>query len=555
MSIKKFLLKGAVMDADYKSQQIEDYQGNPLIEALPEIYSETKVIKKLVNRPLYKEEEKTYPSHLRMHMVQRVYRDFFQPLSIHLEVEQRVSRIIRDGYLGRSPLTPNYAYKVRKDAYHLIVGNGNIGGKVLNASSSGFAIVGISGIGKSSTLEKVLNMYPQVVIHTSYQEQPLHLYQVVWLKMDCPHDGSIKGLCLNFLSAMDEILGGNYYKKHGGGRKTVDELLPIISQIAAVHCLGVLVIDEIQNLNEAKSGGSAKMLNFFVQLVNTIGVPVILIGTYKASSILDGEFRNARRVSGQGDLIWSRMQNDDEWDYFLKGLWCYQWTSKFVEYNVDFKEVMYYESQGISDIAVKLFMLAQWRCIDTNKPNITPSIIKSVARDRLQLLQPALTALRTGVKGDIEKLGDIFSKLETVDLLNEIEEKLKQKDRLELLKQEMDYNTYEPLIQEVGKWLIEGGIEEVIASQCAKDVVSENLDKLTKVDLKQLALKHALSKLRDGTVKSKPKMKKLKATYKEADDLRLIYLKAKEKKILNYDALKVAGFIKQPNEFLTGQGG
>ena len=58
------------------------------------------------------------------------------------------------------------------------------------------------------------------------------------------------------------------------------------------------------------------MLNFFVQLVNTIGVPVILIGTYKASSILDGEFRNARRVSGQGDLIWSRMQNDDEWDYF-----------------------------------------------------------------------------------------------------------------------------------------------------------------------------------------------------------------------------------------------
>ncbi|HDR3486597.1 TPA: ATP-binding protein [Bacillus pacificus] len=490
-----------------------------------------------------------------MHMVQRVYRDFFQPLSIHLEVEQRVSRIIRDGYLGRSPLTPNYTYKVRKDAYHLITNGRDAGSKVLNASSSGFAIVGISGIGKSSTLEKVLNMNPQVVIHTSYQEQPLHLYQVVWLKMDCPHDGSIKGLCLNSLSAMDEILGGNYYKKHGGGRKTVDELLPIISQIAAVHCLGVLVIDEIQNLNEAKSGGSAKMLNFFVQLVNTIGVPVILIGTYKASSILDGEFRNARRVSGQGDLIWSRMQNDDEWDYFLKGLWLYQWTSTFVECDEDFKEAMYYESQGISDIAVKLFMLAQWRCIDTNKSHITPSIIKSVARDRLQLLQPALKALRTGIKDDIEKLGDIFSKMETVDLLNEIEEKLKQKDRLELLKQEMDYNTYEPLIQEVGKWLIEGGIEEVVASQCAKDVVSENLDKLTKVDLKQLALKHALSKLRNGTAKSKPKIKKLKATYKEADDLRLIYSKAKEKRILNYDALKVAGFIKQLDEFLTGQGG
>ena len=46
MSFKKFLLKGTVMAADYKRQQIEDYQGNPLIEqALPEIYSETEVIK------------------------------------------------------------------------------------------------------------------------------------------------------------------------------------------------------------------------------------------------------------------------------------------------------------------------------------------------------------------------------------------------------------------------------------------------------------------------------------------------------------------------------
>ena len=37
------------------------------------------------------------------------------------------------------------------------------------------------------------------------------------------------------------------------------------------------MIDEIQHLSMAKSGGSEKMLNFFVNLVNNVGVPVILV--------------------------------------------------------------------------------------------------------------------------------------------------------------------------------------------------------------------------------------------------------------------------------------
>ena len=38
------------------------------------------------------------------------------------------------------------------------------------------------------------------------------------------------------------------------------------------YLVGILVIDEIQHLSEAKGGGSDKMLNFFVTLVNTIGL-------------------------------------------------------------------------------------------------------------------------------------------------------------------------------------------------------------------------------------------------------------------------------------------
>jgi len=34
-------------------------------------------------------------------------------------------------------------------------------------------------------------------------------------------------------------------------------------------------------------------------------------------SILQSEFRQARRGSGQGDMIWERLQNDENFEYCL----------------------------------------------------------------------------------------------------------------------------------------------------------------------------------------------------------------------------------------------
>jgi len=51
------------------------------------------------------------------------------------------------------------------------------------------------------------------------------------------------------------------------------ELLSDMATVAANHYIGVLVIDEIQRLSLAKSGGADLLLNFFVQLVNDMVCP------------------------------------------------------------------------------------------------------------------------------------------------------------------------------------------------------------------------------------------------------------------------------------------
>lgn len=137
-------------------------------------------------------------------------------------------------------------------------------------------------------VEEILQLYPQVLYHSHYQGRDFTRAQIVWLKIECPYDGSTKGLCVNFFQAIDGLIGTNYEENFATGRRTLDEMMPNMARVASIHGIGVLVIDDIQFLSQAKSGGSSRMLNFFTYLVNTAGVPVLLISTYKARRILTG---------------------------------------------------------------------------------------------------------------------------------------------------------------------------------------------------------------------------------------------------------------------------
>jgi hypothetical protein len=407
--------KGAVEPASYRDPLISSYRGNPLIEALPPILAEEEAMTLLAHYPSYDQNECTLPNHLRFHLVRNALK-FVEPLPIHLDLEQRFSCMIRTGYEARNPLTPEFRRDFQK-RLNALDSNG-LPQNYLRSTATGFTIIGISGVGKTTAVEAILFLYPQVIVHSHYSDQDFTLMQIVWLKLDCPHDGSIKGLCLNFFQAVDDLLGTNYSKNYGRGRFTVDQLIPYIARVASLHCIGVLVIDEIQHLNEAKSGGSKKMLNFFVQLVNTIGIPVVLVGTYKAMSVLSGEFRQTRRASGQGDLVWDRMAQDDVWELFVESLWRYQYVRKACPLTPELSHALYDVTQGITDFAVKVYMLAQVRAIATGKEAVTESIIRSVAKDSLRLAQPILSALKTGDIRFLQSVEDVHP----IDITSFLEE-------------------------------------------------------------------------------------------------------------------------------------
>lgn len=488
-------------------EYIEEYKNNPFIEALPPILSQEDVIERLSVYPSYDEKEREYDTKRRIHLTQRLYQ-YFQPLSLHFDLEDRFSRTIRQGYLSRNPLSKDYASSLKNGSK--VVKNPSLGfnNTDFRSTASGFTIMGVSGIGKTTSIDRVLSLYPQVILHSDYNGVDLNLLQISWLKLDCPYDGSVKALCINFFAKVDSLLGTQYSMKFTSGQNTTATMLPRMAQVCTLHGIGVLVLDEIQHLSTR--GGSEQLLNFFTTLVNVIGIPVIMIGTMKALGALQGQFRQARRGSGQGDMVLDRMEKDDNWDILIEGMWEYQWTKTPTELTEELKDVLYEESQGITDIAIKLYIMAQIQAMtSTKKEIITPAMIKQVAKSNLKLVKPMLDALKSG---NLEKLAK-YEDITPVDIdsfvTNRISD-LEMKERVSLLKKKKsevaDKNQKNKVKEDILTRLAILGIDDKNIGSFIDKILKEN----TSIDVNEIVKRiytEAILNKKEATVKPKPAIK------------------------------------------------
>lgn len=143
-------------EALYIEQEILDFKDNPLIEALPPILSPEDSYDALIFYPEFNENERLLPTHLRYHAIPRISQ-FFQPVMQYLDLEQRFSRLLRYGYVSRNPKSADFI-KGLSYGYQKLTKGQPI--NQLRTSASSFTLMGFSGIGKTTAIERVLSLYP-----------------------------------------------------------------------------------------------------------------------------------------------------------------------------------------------------------------------------------------------------------------------------------------------------------------------------------------------------------------------------------------------------------
>lgn len=550
------VLKGEFERSIYKEQPLSEYTNNPFIEALPPIFSEDDVLDRFMVTPRINDQDKQSAMNIRYHVLKRV-RNFIQPLPIHFEVERRLSTLIRRGYLARNPLDTTFLERVRvlhqlreeEDTSHKYIDERL---NYIRSTADSLSIIGISGIGKTRAIERLLLMYPQVIKHEEYKGQPFNRTQIVWLKIDCPYDGSLSTLCKSFFKAIDDLLGTRYLEKYGYLNRVTSTMLLHMISLASMYGIGVLVIDEIQHLLHSKND-QEEMLNFFVTLSNTVGIPTVLIGTSKAEKLFKGNFRQARRAASDGSIIWDRMSEDsEEWEFFLETLWELQCLKTYSELTEKLKRAFYYECQGITAVAVNLFILAQERALfDEDNPSetITPQVLKKTAKEDMQTIQPMMTAIRTDNWADMKKYEDIMINLDEAMLNHKRETEMEGRIREAFKERQntIEYkrkDTIENLSVEVASLGIFDSLKEKDIKKIVENIVEKNPIDTEFLQLKTDVIQQAIA------LNQQEKEQKAKTNVKKAEVLPLLKLRkrALDKKQHPHELLKANGYIKNPLE-------
>ena len=267
------------------------------------------------------------------------------------------------------------AIKQRYENYRAIQQQSYSG--ILGGSYS-FTIIGTSGIGKSSAISRAISLITENrIIETDKPYTKI----IPCLIVQCPFDSSVKGLLLEILRKVDEELGTDHYIHAVKSRaSTTDMLIGAVSSIA-LNNIGMLVVDEIQNVANSKNGKS--LIGALTQLINNSGISICMVGTPESTVFFEQAMQLARRSVG---LQYTTMNYDEYFQSFCKIIFKYQFLKNHTEITAAITEWLYEHSAGIISVVVSLIHDAQEIAILTGKEVLNLDTLNEAYQQRLSLL-------------------------------------------------------------------------------------------------------------------------------------------------------------------------
>ena len=266
--------------------------------------------------------------------------------------------------------------------------NGIIGG------ADSFTIIGKSGIGKSSAISRAVQLITEGRVIES--DNPFTKI-IPCVLVQCPFDSSVKGLLLEILRVVDEQLGSNYYLKSISAKATTDMLIGTVSQVALNH-IGILIVDEIQNVAVAKNGRN--LLGALLQLINCSGISIGMVGTPECTEFFSQAYQLARRSLG---LQYDSMEYGSEFYNLCQILLQYQYVRYPMEVDDAVVRWLYEHTGGNVSSVVTLLHDAQEIGIMNGKDTLGFEELEEVYRDRMRLLHTYAAPKRKSQTSKIKK--------------------------------------------------------------------------------------------------------------------------------------------------------
>ncbi len=350
-----------------------------LVVKLPPMLAGTELLYTLEVLPDYDESIRDLDAATRLMALSDLYK-LYLPSQMSVEIYSKLYLALLHSLQKKQT---SLAIQQQKQNYRAIrqqTYSGIIGG------SDSFTIIGASGIGKSTAISRAISL---ITGNKVIEVDEPYTTIIPCLVVQCPFDSSVKGLLLEILRKVDENLGSKYYENAMRVRATTDMLIGSVSQIALNH-IGLLIVDEIQNVVNSKHGKS--LVGALTQLINNSGISVCMVGTPESALFFEQAMQLARRSLG---IQYGNMVYDTYFEDFCDVLFSYQYVRNETMLTPGIMEWLYEHSAGIISVVVSLVHDAQEIAILSGKESLNLETLNMAYQQRLSLLhgyiEPAIT--------------------------------------------------------------------------------------------------------------------------------------------------------------------
>lgn len=343
---------------------------NDILKLIPEMKAGDALISALSVLPAYDENIRSQNEAVRLIALSDLYRIYIpSPMTteIYSKLYLALLRSLQKKMSKTAVIQQNQNHRaIQQQEYTGIMGG-----------SDSFTIIGNSGIGKSSAISRSLSLLQAGGI---IETQKPYVKIIPCVVVQCPFDSSVKGLLLEILRKVDEVLETDYYKNALKIRVTTDMLIGSVSQVAINH-IGLLVVDEIQNVVNSKHGKS--LVGMLTQLINNSGISICMVGTPESSLFFEQAMQLARRSLG---LQYQSLECDRYFYDFCCTLFSYQYTKHKAEITDAIINWLYEHSGGIVSVVVSLIHDAQEIAILNGKEILSIETLNEAYKKRLSML-------------------------------------------------------------------------------------------------------------------------------------------------------------------------
>lgn len=386
--------------AVYTKNRNKEYNGNPLVEALPRPRNETEIADAYSRTLLsydYEEVKDMEPyeklGQIALLKVLRIRPTFARAIEDKFYMSQLIS------YGNRAPLQlPNAGRSVEgleNKPMDLVFAPGG------SNPNEPITLLGYSGSGKSSAIEILLTDYPQVIRHSL---EDVEFLQITYLYVECPVNSNMSALLYKIAEQLDKALKcGDSYQKAIKKCRTIGEKATLISNAFQAFSVGTLFIDEIQNIDFSLNKEST--YGTLLTLSNETGVNLSVIGTEEAYNSMFESLKLLRRV-GDPIIAHRYCSNKKYVSTVIKEISRYQWFDEYVPFTPQMIKMMAEYTGGIFDQIITLYIIMNIDYIeapDGNKPVVNEAFIKKTSERHFPRIREILEELKGPESSKAEK--------------------------------------------------------------------------------------------------------------------------------------------------------